>query len=117
MNRKILGKLGEEIATCYLEANHYKILEKNFYFHHKEIDIIAQKKQTIIFIEVKLRTNEKYGLPIEAVTIQKKRNIRYVATYYLSKNHLLENAIQFDVIEIVINEKQSFLRHIENYEM
>ncbi len=117
MNQKVLGKLGEEIAVCYLEANQYKILEKNFYFHHKEIDIIAKKKQTIVFIEVKLRTNEKYGLPIEAVTMQKKRNICYVATYYLAKNNLLENPIQFDVIEILINEKQSFLKHTENYEM
>ena len=49
--------------------------------------------------------------------MQKKRNIRYVATYYLAKNNLLENPIQFDVIEILINEKQSFLKHTENYEM
>ena len=58
-----LGKLGEKIAEKYLIKNKYTIIEKNFYSKQGEIDIIAEEKDTreIVFIEVKTRTNSKYG--------------------------------------------------------
>ena len=66
-----LGKLGEKIAEKYLIKNKYTIIEKNFYSKQGEIDIIAEEKDTreIVFIEVKTRTNSKYGRPKDAVTI------------------------------------------------
>ena len=62
MNNKELGKIGENIAISYLEKNKYDILERNFYCKQGEIDIIAKQKGVIIFIEVKTRSNKRFGL-------------------------------------------------------
>lgn len=114
-----LGKLGEKIAEKYLIKNKYTIIEKNFYSRQGEIDIIAEEKDTneIIFIEVKTRTNSKYGKPKDAVTETKRNHMYKSAKYYLYKNKIKDKFIRFDVIEIVIREKKSWLNHIKNIEM
>ena len=110
MNTKIPGKQGETIAFCYLQENNYKILSTNFTCKIGEIDIIAQKQDVIIFIEVKARATKKFGLPREAVTLNKQKKIKMVATYYLQKTKNFDKACRFDVIEI-LNGK---INHIEN---
>ena len=116
MNKRDLGKLGEDIATIYLKNNEYEILDRNYFYRHKEIDIIAKKRKMIIFVEVKLRTQDKYGEPSEAVTINKRKNIYIAAKGYISKKQWYYKPIRFDVIEIMIGKKHSYLKHIENYE-
>jgi len=80
-----LGKLGEKIAEKYLIKNKYTIIEKNFYSKQGEIDIIAEEKDTreIVFIEVKTRTNSKYGRPKDAVTIKENICIKLQDTIYI----------------------------------
>ena len=114
-----LGKLGEKIAEKYLIKNKYTIIEKNFYSRQGEIDIIAEEKNTkeIVFIEVKTRTNSKYGRPKDAVTINKRKHMYKTARYYLYKNKNNNQFIRFDVIEIVIRGKKDWLNHIKNIEM
>ena len=70
MKSQAKGKLGECIARIYLRLHLYKILEKNFRTNTGEIDIIAKKGETIVFVEVKFRTNTEKGLPREAVNIR-----------------------------------------------
>ena len=85
-----LGKLGEKIAEKYLIKNKYTIIEKNFYSKQGEIDIIAEEKDTreIVFIEVKTRTNEKYGRASEAVNKIKKIHMKKSAAIFLKENNL-----------------------------
>ena len=76
----IVGMYGEKKAAVFLKRNRYKILERNFSAHGKEIDIIAENKDFLIFCEVKTRiTNDflikKYGRPADAVNYYKQRNI------------------------------------------
>ena len=61
MNKRKFGIIGEKIAQKYLKNNGYKIIENNYYTRNGEIDIIANKEKYIVFVEVKTRTNEKYG--------------------------------------------------------
>ena len=68
MRNKIFGRCGEAVAFNYLIENNYKILNTNFSCKLGEIDIIAQKDDYIVFVEVKARTSKLYGLPREAVT-------------------------------------------------
>ncbi|MGB9679012.1 MAG: YraN family protein [Thermoanaerobacteraceae bacterium] len=104
MNNKILGNLGENIASEYLKNSGYKIIKKNFKCKIGEIDIIAKYKNTIYFIEVKTRTSIKYGVPAESVNFYKQARIIKVAQFYLSQNPIFDNLpIGFDVIEIYIN--------------
>ena len=68
LDRRQLGKMGEELACRALEKDGYRIIDKNFSCNHGELDIIAEEKDTICFVEVKSRTSTSYGLPEESVT-------------------------------------------------
>lgn len=109
----IIGQNGEDIATEYLIENGYKILERNFSCRQGEIDIIAKDKNEIVFIEVKTRTNKKYGEPVEAVTYIKRRHLIKTIEYYLYIKKLEDEFIRIDVIEIYIKEHKFLLHHIK----
>ena len=114
---KPLGNKGEDIANKFLIKKGYKILERNFRFSKGEIDIIAQDKNEIIFIEVKTRRNMNYGNPIDSVTINKKKHIYNTANYYLYINKLYDKFIRFDVIEDYILDRKIYINHIKNIEI
>lgn len=111
---KIVGNYGEELATKFLIKNKYKIIEKNYSCKFGEIDIIAKDKNILVFVEVKSRTNEKYGTPATAVNYYKKRNIINTAKYYLMKNKLQNEFCRFDVIEILMENDDNNIRLIKN---
>lgn len=113
MKKKELGNFGEQIASEYLQKENYKIIKRNYYCRKGEIDIIAQKQKEIIFIEVKTRTNNSYGMPAEAVNPIKQRNIKQVANYFLYKNNLLDTFTRFDVIEIKLVKGKFEINHIK----
>ena len=84
------------------------MLERNFSCRVGEIDIIAIQDDTVAFIEVKTRSNNKYGLPSEAVSRAKQRKIVKTALYYMQKNRLLDYMCRFDVIEIIVDEEDNY---------
>ena len=110
MNKRIEGIKGEILAKNFLKQNRYKILESNYTTPVGEIDLIVQKKNLIVFVEVKERTSINFGFPREAVTPHKQNKIKQVATIYLKYNNLMQNEIRFDVVEI-LNDK---IEHIQN---
>ena len=63
-----IGNEGEELACAYLESKGWRILERNYFFEKSEVDIIAYDDTAIVFIEVKLRSSDKYGRPEEYVS-------------------------------------------------
>ena len=100
----LLGKRG------YLKDKKFKILKKNFTTKIGEIDIIAKKDDTIIFVEVKERGTKRFGMPREAVTPYKQNKIRTVASQYLTKMKQTDAKVRFDVVEIL----GDTITHIEN---
>ncbi|MBQ7959989.1 MAG: YraN family protein [Clostridia bacterium] len=96
---KISGECGETAAVEYLKKKKYKIIERNFSAKTGEIDIIAQKGEDLVFVEVKTRSSEKFGTPAQAVTYYKKRNFVNTAKWYLV-SHPTELNIRFDIIEV-----------------
>ena len=111
--RHEIGKIGEKIATDYLEEQGYIIVERNFVARQGEIDIIAKDKNEFIFIEVKTRTNLLYGKPIEAVDNKKQKNLIRTVKYYLYSKHLENRFVRIDVIEVYLNGKQYKVNHIK----
>ena len=107
------GKSGEEIASEYLKQEGYIILEKNFQCKQGEIDIIAIDKEEIVFVEVKTRRNQHYGLPAEAVNKQKKKHFINSINYYIDARNLEQDFIRIDVIEIYIKKKEIQINHIK----
>ncbi len=103
------GRNGEKIAQRYLKLRLYKILETNYRRKTGEIDIIAKRGKYIIFIEVKYRKNADKGLPREAVTPFKQRQIKRTAEMYIVENNV-KCDMRFDVIEILGDK----VEHIEN---
>ena len=103
--KKEIGKIGEDLATSYLIKEKYKIIQRNFICRQGEIDIIAHDtiKKELVFIEVKTRTNNKYGNPSESVNESKQKHIYKSAEYFVYKNRLEKMQIRFDIIEININ--------------
>ena len=108
-----IGKKGEELATRYLENNGYKIIERNFVAKQGEIDIIAQDKEELVFIEVKTRTSNLYGNPIEAVNEIKQKHLISTTKYYLYAKHLENKFIRLDVIEVYLRENSYKINHIK----
>lgn len=107
------GKLGEDLAVKYLEKVGYKVIERNFTCKQGEIDIIAIDKSEIVFIEVKTRTNIKYGSPAEAVDSIKQKHLVKAVKYYLYSRHLEKEFVRIDVIEIYIYEHKYRVNHIK----
>ena len=115
MNLRTVGALGEEIAEKYLKKQGYKIIEKNYHASKfSEIDIIARHKKMLVFVEVKLRNNLKYGYGCEAVTSKKQDNIRYGAQHYMCCKLKKEETCRFDVLEITLTDDTPKINLIEN---
>ncbi len=109
-----LGKSGEELAVALLEESGYRILARNYKTKLGEIDIVAYDKDTICFVEVKTRHSDKHGLPQEAISGFKQRQISKTALIYLKKNHLLDKKARFDVVSIIYSENASKLDLIKD---
>lgn len=108
-----LGKKGEDTAVKYLEKMNYKILKRNYKNRKGEIDIIAYYNGIIAIIEVKTRSNNKFGYPIDAVNGIKVNRIKECTKYYLYKEKVKFSAIRFDVIEIYKIKEQYVVNHIK----
>lgn len=100
-----LGRAGEELACNLIKKQGFFIAARNYRSERGEIDIIAENRETVLFVEVKLRSSHAGYLPREAVTPQKKRRIIHAARNFIfrSRNTLKP---RFDIIEIIMNERQ-----------
>lgn len=112
MNNIQKGRIGESMALNYLIKSKASILETNYRINSGEIDIIAKLNEELVFIEVKARSNIKFGYPAEAVNYKKMKKIINTAKYYILKNNLNNIPIRFDIIEIYLNENK--INHIVN---
>ena len=97
---KELGKKAEELAEAFFIKKGYHVLERNYRVRCGEIDLILEDRSRLIFVEVKSRISTKYGLPQEAITYHKKRQIIRVAKWYLQEKGCMEREVRFDVLAI-----------------
>ena len=97
---RVKGALGEELAIEYLKKKKYKILERNYKNKIGEVDIIARDKRCVVFVEVKARSSNAFGLPCEAVDTRKQNKIRLVAMSYIKQKKLEEGNFRFDVLQV-----------------
>src|SRR5258706_15362434 len=111
-----LGKRGEELAARYLQEKGYYIIEFNFRKNYTEIDIIATKDETLVFIEVKTRYSDAYGTPFEAITKGKIKNLVKTANLYSAFHSKLPQSLRIDAIGVTIGEKGHVdnIEHVEN---
>lgn len=114
-NNLLLGKKGEDIAADYLLHHGYTIVERNFRKRYGDIDIVARKRETLVFVEVKTRTSDLYGGGEEAITRAKKHHLVRSAEYYKLVKSLGDVSMQIDLITVSFNEEDSHkIEHFEN---
>lgn len=126
-----IGRIGEDIAEKYLKKHGYKILSRNYGCRGGEIDIVCFRFGVLVFVEVKARSNDSFGLPSDAVGIEKIRRIRTAARDF-SINHVRSGKIsvfypfgielkrsiykkRIDVIEVFLSEGNR-INHIKDWE-
>lgn len=98
------GKKAEDLAVDYLQKKGYKILVRNFRFQKAEIDIIAEKDNQIIVVEVKARSTDFFILPQEAVTKGKIKSIVSAANHFMEE-FSKDQEVRFDIISVLPDEK------------
>jgi putative endonuclease len=99
------GIRGEKLACRYLRRNGYKVLFRNFRGHSGgEIDIVCRDKDTLVFVEVKTRTREDFGRPVEAVGREKQRRISRGGLAWLRMLDDPDILCRFDIVEVILAE-------------
>lgn len=101
VNKRQIGAQKESMAADFLRKQGYEILEMNYRCRVGEIDIIAKHHETYVFVEVKYRSTNRLGMPVEAVDAHKQNTIRKVCGWYLAKKGLNDVPIRFDIVGIL----------------
>ena len=114
--RQNLGIMGEETACKYLADQGYRILHRNYRTPVGELDIIAMENNILVFVEVRTKASNAYGLPEESITFKKKKKLRELAFFYLSQISYYVKEWRIDVIaiEIANTKPHPEVRHIKS---
>lgn len=113
--RLALGRWGEDEAVHFLRRNGVKILQRNYRTPVGEIDIVAQHRKQLVFVEVKARRTTHYGTPQEAVDERKQRQIIRTAQWYISEHKVDRLQPRFDVIAVMPDlNGQAQIDHVAN---
>lgn len=112
-SHNLLGAKGEMLAARYLLDKGYAVHHYNWRSGHKEIDIIAQERDVLVFVEVKSRTSEQYGSAADAVTTEKINRLLSAAEAYVHRNRV-DLKFRFDVITVIGDCEPYRIEHIED---
>ncbi len=112
----LIAVIGEDKACEFLKEKGYKIIERNFRKGYGEIDIIAVKDKTLVFVEVKTRTSNAYGTPLEQITYHKLKTLIKTAQFYKVLNPKLPDEMRIDAVSVTLDnlKNSSNIEHIEN---
>lgn len=107
--------MGEYFAARHLREKGYNIYSANYAYGTGEIDIIAEKKKTICFVEVKTRKQGSLYAPADAVDYKKQENIKSSAAAFMN-NFSLNNKMRYDIVEVILGDNNDLvsINHIEN---
>lgn len=116
MNRKETGALGEKLARDFLEKKGYRVRETNYRCPEGEIDIIAQHKDYLVFIEVRTKRNLNFGSPEESITPTKMTRLVATAAHYRQDHNNLPPFWRIDFVAVELDQKgkPSRIELIEN---
>lgn len=113
-HKQILGKEGEEIAERYLTRKGYRLVERNYRCRLGELDLIALDRRVIVFVEVKTRSDHRFGGPLESVHRRKQRKMINAALFFLSQHRLHHREARFDVVGVSLDGPEPIIEHIQN---
>ena len=111
-HNKQIGKFGEDFVVNYLEKCGFEILDRNWHCSKSaEIDIIAMDGNTLVFVEVKTRSNLNCGHPFEAINTSKLKKIQQSIPVYINEKNLSVSSFRIDLVA-VIGTKELKIEHL-----
>ena len=114
-NKQLVGRWGEEAAARFLTGKGYTVLDRNIRTSHGEIDILASKEGSLVFVEVRTRRSHAFSYPEESVTLRKQAHMLSAAEEYLEKHDQPVESWQFDVIAVEGSPgREARIEHFEN---
>jgi len=115
--RRVFGNEGEALAAEYLKEKGYTILEKQYRCTYGEIDLVCEKGEETIFVEVKARNTKEFGYPEDSITPTKRRHLLASAEEYLETHHRLNRPWRVDVVAIEYDEVPPKISHFEDIDI
>jgi putative endonuclease len=112
--RQALGELGERIAERWLRRKGWRLVGRRFRNGHRDIDLVVECEDTVVFVEVKARRTAEFGHPVEAVDWRKQRELARSAQVWIDRFGRPGQAYRFDVIGVVVEGESVRIRHVEN---
>ena len=107
------GRWAEDLVEGYVRQKGYRIRERNVRTRGGELDIVAERGLTLAFIEVRMRTNSRFGTPIETINYGKRRRVIRAAQEYCIRHRLFARSIRFDVAGVGAKEHGGEIEYIE----
>ncbi|MET0727416.1 MAG: YraN family protein [Acidimicrobiales bacterium] len=102
--RRVLGADGEAQAAAWYLARGYEVVARNWRCRDGELDLVVRRRSELVFVEVKTRRTDRFGVPAEAVTAAKQRRLRRLGTRYLRDTGTRAGSLRFDVVAILAGE-------------
>jgi putative endonuclease len=103
-DRRALGARGEQAAVDWYEAAGHRVLDRNWRVREGELDLVLLAPDgVVVFCEVKTRTSDRFGAPVEAVTTTKQRRVRTLAAQWLAAHPAVGGGVRFDVASVLVS--------------
>lgn len=109
-----LGTRGEEMAASYLHGRGWQILDRNWRFHHKELDLVVRRGSVVAFVEVKTRGDRALGHPLETITASKRRDLATAAQGWIALRGRAGDGYRFDAITVRRGRSGTRVEHVED---
>ena len=106
--RRALGASGEDAVAAWYVDHGYEVVERNWRSGAGELDLIVRRGRTFVFCEVKTRSSDAFGAPVEAVTRDKQVRLRHLAAQWLEDAPMRPTDIRFDVASVLAGEIEVF---------
>jgi putative endonuclease len=106
------GELGERIAARWFERSGWRVLARRFRAGRRDIDLVIEREGTVAFVEVKARTGEEFGDPVEAVHRRKQRSLTRSAQSWIARHGRSDERYRFDVLGVLLRHRRVFVRHV-----
>lgn len=109
-----LAREGEEIAVKYLRKLGYEIIDRNFRARNTELDVVAVHNNILVFVEVKTRTSNQFGTPLEQITYWKLKSLIKAAQFYKLTHKNLPDLMRIDAVSVQYNSNGPAVEHLQN---